>query len=188
MSQPPAGGRAPRSLNRIWSTTSAAPRAESERAKLDSPRAGVMLKAGSRVPMLTMVAAQLRPAAVATNHEFVASVGGAICRFWLWLEGVTDMEDVFTTALTTRRARGRHALRATPLDVRAWTGRSAVSSATTTLRPHIATAGARKTRVSAVRISASRCRSAIALRVATIGPGITSLEPRNVGASSAASG
>jgi hypothetical protein len=105
-----------------------------------------------------------------------------------FVEGATDMEDVFTTALIARRARRRHALRAAPLDVRAWTGRSAVSSATTTLRPHIATAGARRTRVSAVRLSASRRRSAFAMRATTIRPGRTALEPRNVGQFSATSG
>jgi hypothetical protein len=40
--------------------------------------------------------------------------------------------------------------------VNAWTGRSAMSPATTTLRPHIATAGARRTRVSQVRLLAAR--------------------------------
>ncbi len=41
-----------------------------------------------------------------------------------------------------------------PLAVRVWTGRSALSAATTTSLPHIATAGARRTRVSDMRISA----------------------------------
>jgi hypothetical protein len=41
-----------------------------------------------------------------------------------------------------------------PLDVRAWTGHSALSSATSTPRPHIATAGERRTRVSGMRFPA----------------------------------
>lgn len=48
------------------------------------------------------------------------------------------------------------------LDVRAWTGRSALTSATTTALPHFATAGTRRTRVSEMRLSApetSRGRS-----------------------------
>jgi hypothetical protein len=45
---------------------------------------------------------------------------------------------------------------AAPLGVRAWTGRSAVSAATTTARPHIATAGARGTRVSEMRLVGAR--------------------------------
>ena len=46
--------------------------------------------------------------------------------------------------------------RPAPLAVHAWTGRSAISSATTTSRPHIATAGARRTRVSEMRLLAAR--------------------------------
>jgi hypothetical protein len=53
-----------------------------------------------------------------------------------------------------RPKRQRTVLRAAPLAVRAWTGRSALSAATTTARPHFATAGTRHTRVSAMRLSA----------------------------------
>jgi hypothetical protein len=47
-------------------------------------------------------------------------------------------------------------VRAAPLDVRAWTGRSAVSAATNTVRPPIATAGTGRTRVSVARLHRSR--------------------------------
>ncbi len=45
-----------------------------------------------------------------------------------------------------------------PLDVRAWTGHSALSSATSTPRPHIDTTGERITRVSGMRFPASSAR------------------------------
>ena len=45
---------------------------------------------------------------------------------------------------------------AAPLAVRAWTGRSALSSVTTTPRAHFATAGVYRTRVSQMRLVASR--------------------------------
>ena len=47
-------------------------------------------------------------------------------------------------------------VRAAPLDVHAWTGRSAVSAATNTVRPRIATAGTGRTRVSVARLHRSR--------------------------------
>ena len=47
-------------------------------------------------------------------------------------------------------------VRAAPLAVHAWTGRSAVSAATNTARPPIATAGTGRTRVSVARLSRSR--------------------------------
>jgi len=47
-------------------------------------------------------------------------------------------------------------LRTAPLRVQAWTGRSAVSSATDTQRPRIATAGTGRNRVSVARLSGSR--------------------------------
>jgi hypothetical protein len=50
----------------------------------------------------------------------------------------------------------RRLVRATTADVRAWTGRSAMSSATDSVRPRIATAGTGRTRVSVARISGSR--------------------------------
>lgn len=45
---------------------------------------------------------------------------------------------------------------AAPLAVRAWTGRSALSIVTTTPRAHFATAGVYRTRVSQMRLAASR--------------------------------
>jgi hypothetical protein len=52
-----------------------------------------------------------------------------------------------------RVTRSRSGSRSAPLFVRAWTGRSALSSATSTPRPYIATAGERLTRVGAMRLS-----------------------------------
>jgi hypothetical protein len=74
-----------------------------------------------------------------------------------------------------------------PLDVHAWTGRSALSSATTTPRPHIATAGARRTRVSAMRLFASRIVRPL-VRGAPMRPVTTILEPRVLGPYHALSG
>ena len=54
--------------------------------------------------------------------------------------------------VTTRR----RLVRAATADVRAWTGRSAMSSATDSVRPRIATAGTGRTRVSVARFSRSR--------------------------------
>jgi hypothetical protein len=68
--------------------------------------------------------------------------------------------------------------RPAPLDVHAWTGRSALSSATTTSRPHIATAGARRTRVSEMRLLAARIVRSL-LNGASIDSVRTVLEPRN---------
>jgi hypothetical protein len=63
--------------------------------------------------------------------------------------------DVTSTSPTiARQIRARLLSRSAPLAVRAWTGRSALSTATTTSRPHIATAGARRTRVSEMRLAA----------------------------------
>jgi len=76
-----------------------------------------------------------------------------------------------------RRARRQFArlriVRAAPLNVRAWTGRSAVSSATNTARPPIATAGTGRTRVSVARLHRSRTgrlRAARALARSVISP------------------
>jgi len=55
-----------------------------------------------------------------------------------------------------RGSRRPRILRAAPLSVRAWTGRSAASSATDTVRSRIATAGTGRTRVSVARLSGSR--------------------------------
>lgn len=63
--------------------------------------------------------------------------------------------DVSCTSPTIAgQTRVRFMSRSAPLAVRAWTGRSALSTATTTSRPHIATAGARRTRVSEMRLAA----------------------------------
>lgn len=61
----------------------------------------------------------------------------------------------------------RAGLRAALFDVRDWTGRSAMISATSTTLPHIATAGTRRTRVSEMRSSApgtARREDALGLR------------------------
>jgi hypothetical protein len=50
----------------------------------------------------------------------------------------------------------RLAITYSPSSVRSWTGRSAMTSATQTPRPHLATAGTRQTRVSAMRAAAPR--------------------------------
>ena len=76
-----------------------------------------------------------------------------------------------------RRAR---LMRAAPLDVRAWTGRSAVSSATDTLRPRIATAGTGRTRVSVARLARSRTWLGRARRAVTR-PVITRQKHRSLG-------
>ena len=52
------------------------------------------------------------------------------------------------------RAGKRRVARAAPLGARAWTGRSAILSATTTPRPPIATPETGTTRVSGMRLSA----------------------------------
>jgi hypothetical protein len=59
--------------------------------------------------------------------------------------------------------RQRAVVRAAPLAVHVWTGRSALSAATTTARPHIATAGARRTRVSGMRLPALHRRERMGL-------------------------
>ena len=66
--------------------------------------------------------------------------------------------DVSHTTPTNGYPRARVVTRSAPLAVRVWTGRSALSAATTTSRPHIATAGARRTRVSEMRLAAPFCR------------------------------
>lgn len=69
------------------------------------------------------------------------------------------MDVTGTTPTIARQIRPRFVLRSAPLAVRAWTGRSALSTATTTSRPHIATAGARRTRVSDMRLAAPIARA-----------------------------
>jgi hypothetical protein len=73
------------------------------------------------------------------------------------------------------------------LDVRAWTGRSALSSATSTPRPHIATAGERITRVCAARLPASRIDRR-RTNNASIAPVASVSEPRIPGRHHALSG
>lgn len=68
-----------------------------------------------------------------------------------------DVSNGTRTVETPKRQ--RRVLRAAPLAVRVWTGRSALSAATTTHRPHFATAGTRHTRVSAMRLSAPHLRA-----------------------------
>ena len=55
-----------------------------------------------------------------------------------------------------------------PSSVRSWTGRSAMTSATQTPRPHLATAGTRQTRVSAMRAAAPRTAAPIGRAAAGI--------------------
>ncbi len=64
------------------------------------------------------------------------------------------MEASTASQTAANQERARKVMRTAPLAVRVWTGRSALSIATTTTLPHIATAGARRTRVSDVRLSA----------------------------------
>jgi hypothetical protein len=62
--------------------------------------------------------------------------------------------EVSASPTVASQKRVRIVTRTAPLAVRVWTGRSALSAATTTSLPHIATAGARRTRVSEMRIAA----------------------------------
>lgn len=74
---------------------------------------------------------------------------------------------------------------ATP-GVRAWTGRSAIRSATTTPRPAIATTEAGKTRVSGMRVSA---RTIVSLSSeGAVAPGSTASARRETGDSLLTSG
>jgi hypothetical protein len=67
--------------------------------------------------------------------------------------------------------------RAAPLAVREWTGRSAISSVTTTPRPAIATTEEGKTRVSGMRVSARTTGALAGERPAA--PGRTTPARRN---------
>ena len=64
------------------------------------------------------------------------------------------MADTLVHVLDSHRPIRRRALRAAPLGVRAWTGRSAILAATSTPRPQIATTETGKTRVSDLRVVA----------------------------------
>ena len=68
-----------------------------------------------------------------------------------------------------------------------WTGRSALSSATTTPRPHIATAGERRTRVSGMRLHAAGIGPTLRIGASAISAAIL-LEPRVLGRDHALSG
>lgn len=70
----------------------------------------------------------------------------------------------------------RRLVRATAADVRAWTGRSAMSPATDSVRPRIATAGTGRTRVSVARFPGSRMGRRDASSTLTH-PAITSRKP-----------
>jgi len=88
--------------------------------------------------------------------RFAESVGGAIRRFGashFWCDVM--VEPVIRPHAPRFVARLR-IVRAAPLDVHAWTGRSAISAATNTVRPPIATAGTGRTRVSVARLHRSR--------------------------------
>ena len=101
--------------------------------------------------------------------------------------GGENMVESFTMATATPLERIRGGFRGATLAVHAWTGRSALSSATTTSRPHIATAGARRTRVSDVRLPAAGIVRPLRNGAAT-NSAVTLLKPRGTGASHALSG
>ena len=84
------------------------------------------------------------------------------------------MQPVFTSPVHTQIAGARKPFKGAPLNVCAWTGRSALSRVTTTPRPALATAGAGKTRVSETRAFTSR--------VAFARPAVARTKPRHTGA------
>jgi hypothetical protein len=88
--------------------------------------------------------------------RFAESVGGAICRFQLETPRCDVMVEPVIRPHAPRLMARLRIVRAAPLDVHAWTGRSAVSAATNTVRPPIATAGTGRTRVSVARLHRSR--------------------------------
>jgi len=99
----------------------------------------------------------------------------------------SDMIERFTSPTAVHLADVRGGSHAAPLDVHAWTGRCALSSATTTSRPHIATAGARRTRVSGMRLSVPRIERHLVVEV-PLHSVSTMREPRNPGPRHALSG
>lgn len=113
-------------------------------------------RSGSRVPMLGAAVAIALRSAAGESHRFAWSVGGAIRRFRPLPFRCNAMIEPVIRPRARRGTRRPRILRAAPLRVRAWTGRSAVSSATDTQRPRIATAGTGRTRVSVARLSRSR--------------------------------
>ena len=111
---------------------------------------------GSRVPTLTMAAAQLCAVGTARITRFVEVSAARFVFSVLRIPRCDAMvEPVFRPQAARLVARLR-IVRAAPLNLRAWTGRSAVSSATNTARPPIATAGTGRTRVSVARLHRSR--------------------------------
>jgi hypothetical protein len=112
------------------------------------------------------VARSLRSAA-GESRRFVWSVGGAICFSGPSRIRSDSMREPIIHPRAFDSVHHPRILRAAPLRVRAWTGRSAVSSATDTRRPRIATAGTHRTRVSVARLSRSRMWSRRALRALT---------------------
>ena len=112
------------------------------------------------------VASSLRSAA-GESRRFVWSVGDAICFSVRSRIRSDSMREPIIRPRALDSVRRPRILRAAPLRVRAWTGRSAVSSATDTQRPRIATAGTYRTRVSVARLSRSRMWSRRAPRALT---------------------
>jgi hypothetical protein len=66
------------------------------------------------------------------------------------------MQNAFSSLPLARMFSARKPFKGAPLNVHAWTGRSALSRVTTTPRPALATAGAGKTRVSEMRAFSGR--------------------------------
>jgi hypothetical protein len=83
------------------------------------------------------------------------------------------MQPAFTSPAHTPSFGARTLFKGAPLNVGAWTGRSALSRVTTTPRPALATAGAGKTRVSEMRMFAGRTTHAR--------PARTRMKPRRLG-------
>jgi hypothetical protein len=98
---------------------------------------------------------------------------------------VTEAAVASFKSVDVRSESNRRVSRPDALGARAWTGRSALSSATSTPRPHIATAGERITRVGAARLAAGRLdrQHAASIRAAT-----SVSEPRRPGRDHASSG
>jgi hypothetical protein len=85
------------------------------------------------------------------------------------------MQPAFTSPANMRAFGAPAPVMDAPLRVRAWTGRSALSCVTATSRPALATAGAPKTRVSAMR--------GLTRRTALARPARACLKPRHPGSS-----
>jgi hypothetical protein len=116
---------------------------------------GLACRVGSRVPMLSLA-----------GEPFVGGrvrIGGAIVVSGQSTGDVIEMSASVASPTDVRNEQQHAVVRAAPLAVRPWTGRSALSAATTTARPHIATAGARRTRVSEMRLHAPHPRERMGL-------------------------